>query len=393
MIDKVRAESCTLCGSCYNACPVDAIAFDAPYFDFHYPRIRADRCIGCNRCEKACPVLAEKHGPEAGYPLAFAARIKEDPVRARSSSGGIFYALASQTLQAGGFVCGAVFDETFHVRHLVSNSPEDLSRMMGSKYAQSDMGLCFREIRERLEAGKAVLFSGCPCQVAGLRAFLGRPYDKLLLVELICHGIPSGTMLQAYISTQEKRYGAKLREMEFRNKDKGWHGSAVRMRFENGREYRCAYTEDAYMSGFLGNVFLKSSCFSCNFRELSAGSDLVLGDFWGAEAVMPEMDDNRGLSAVLINTAKGRRAWERLDTVASRPCEVETVIRYNQNLVRSAEPSPKRTAFYEYAGRRGYGAAFHKYLTERTPARLKRQSRQLLRRMWYRVRGKKPPVY
>lgn len=143
MIDRISVEQCTLCGSCYNACPVDAISFKTPYLDFLYPAIDNSGCVGCDRCEKSCPILADKKEPESGYPIAFAARSRDEEARRKSSSGGVFYELASKILSEGGYVCGAVFDEHFHVKHIVSNTQKDLYRMMGSKYAQSDMGMCF----------------------------------------------------------------------------------------------------------------------------------------------------------------------------------------------------------------------------------------------------------
>ena len=152
---------------------------------------------------------------------------------------------------------------------------------MGSKYAQSDMGYCYREIKDVLEKGHKVLFSGCPCQVAGLRTFLGKEYPNLLLVELICHGIPSDHMLQTYIGMQERKYSAKLTKLEFRNKAKGWHNSSVRMEFSHHRVHSKPITADAYMNGFLGSITLKSACYRCHFRNFTAGSDIILGDFWG----------------------------------------------------------------------------------------------------------------
>ena len=149
MIDKVTSEQCALCGSCRNACPVDAISFDKKHLDFRYPRIDTDRCIGCNRCEKVCPVLKPVSGSAEGFPIAYVARNRDDGIRRISTSGGLFHALASRVLAEGGCICGAVLDGQFRVRHIVSDSPDDLRRMMGSKYAQSDMGLCYREIRDR----------------------------------------------------------------------------------------------------------------------------------------------------------------------------------------------------------------------------------------------------
>ena len=391
MIDKVPVQDCALCGACFNACPVDAISFSKAYLDFRYPEIDATRCVHCNQCEKACPVLGSKSKPEDGYPIAFAAKSNDDSVRLRSSSGGAFYELASQILRDGGYVCGAVFDGSFHVRHIVSNSQGDLLRMMGSKYAQSDVGYCYREIKEKLNAGEKVLFSGCPCQVAGLRTYLGKPYKDLLLVELICHGIPSDQMLQTYIHMQEKKYGATLKWMEFRNKTKGWHNSAVRMEFENHRIYSIPYTADAYTIGFLRNISLKSSCYDCHFRNFTAGSDIILGDFWGAEVELSE-DDNKGISAILVNSGKGMDILDRC-SLALTPVNVETIIKYNRNLLCSAAPNPQRSSFYASADTNGFEKAIRRYLEESTIQKLKRQSRYALRCIWHAIRGKGKPLY
>ena len=391
MIDKVSVQECAICGACINACPVDAISLDKVHLDFRYPQINEDICIHCSQCEKACPILGNKGKPGEGYPVAFAAKSENDPMRMRSSSGGVFYELADQMLRDGGYVCGAVFDDEFHVKHILSDAKEDILRMMGSKYAQSDVGYCYREVKDMLEKGCKVLFSGCPCQVAGLRTFLGKEYPNLVLVELICHGIPSDHMLQTYIGMQERKYGARLTRMEFRNKKKGWHNSSVRMEFGHHRTYSKPIAADAYMNGFLGSVTLKPTCYQCHFRNFTAGSDIILGDFWGAEVELPE-DDNKGISAILVNSGKGMDIIDRCN-LALTPANVETVIRYNKNLLCSAAPSPQRSSFYASADTNGLEEAIRRYLEESTIQKLKRQSRYALRCIWHTIRGKGKPLY
>lgn len=391
MIDKVSVQECAICGACINACPVDAISLDKVHLDFRYPQINEDICIHCNRCEKACPILGNKGKPDEGYPVAFAAKSENDPMRMRSSSGGAFYELADQMLRDGGYVCGAVFDDEFHVKHILSYAKEDILRMMGSKYAQSDVGYCYREVKDVLEKGCKVLFSGCPCQVAGLRTFLGKEYPNLVLVELICHGIPSDHMLQTYIGMQERKYGARLTRMEFRNKKKGWHNSSVRMEFGHHRTYSKPEAADAYMNGFLGSVTLKPTCYQCHFRNFTAGSDIILGDFWGAEVELP-VDDNKGISAILVNSGKGMDVLDRCNLTLT-PANVETVIKYNRNLLCSAAPSPQRSSFYASADTNGLEEAIRRYLEESTIQKLKRQSRYALRCIWHIIRGKGKPLY
>lgn len=392
MIDKVSVDACTLCGGCRNACPTDAISYAREHRGFAYPVIDPDKCVGCDRCERVCPVLAPGSRSQEGYPTAYAARTKDEEVRRTSTSGGVFYELASLVLGEGGMVCGAVFDEGFHVRHILSDRREDLVRMMGSKYAQSDMGSCYREIKQALAKGVTVLFSGCPCQVAGLRCFLGRDDPHLILVELICHGVPSDSLLQTYISLREKQYGAALERLEFRNKDLGWHRSAVKMEFANGKVYREPGELDAYGHGFYGNITLKESCYHCRFRNFSAGGDIILGDLWGAEVSMPRADDNKGLSALLVLSDKGQAQVERLPLIME-PCELDTVIRYNQSLVRSAEPSPLRETFCACTAERGYAVAIRKHLERGRLFRLRCHARYRLRCLWYALRGRDKPLY
>lgn len=392
MIDRISVEQCTLCGSCYNACPVDAISFKTLYLDFLYPAIDNSRCVGCDRCEKSCPILADKQEPESGYPIAFAARSRDEEARRKSSSGGVFYELASKILSEGGYICGAVFDDHFHVKHIVSNTQKDLYRMMGSKYAQSDMGMCFRQIKTLLDEGKNVLFTGCPCQVAGLRTYIGRKHPNLLLVELICHGIPSDHMLQTYIGMQERKYGARLTRMEFRNKKKGWHNSSVRMEFENGRVHSEPMTFDTYMQGYFRGVTLKESCFSCQFRGFKSGSDLTIGDLWGAEISIPDMDDNNGLSAVIVNSEKGTLFLNR-NKIIRRQFEIDKILKYNQSLLTSFDEGAQRTAFYAYTEKYDLERAIETFFQETLLQKAKRKFRFFLRYAWYTLQGKGKPLY
>ena len=285
MIDKLSPNDCALCGSCIDACPVGAISFDNTYLDFRYPKIDTSKCVHCELCEKVCPVLKVRSAgdEEKPQPQAYAARTPDTAVRQNSSSGGVFWELARQMLDQGGYVCGAVFGENYRVCHSISNREEDVRKMMGSKYAQSDLTGIYKQVMELLRKGEAVLFTGCPCQVAALHSFLGKEYESLTTVDIICHGTPSNTILRTYLDDQEKKHKSKIRDLCFRDKKYGWHLSSIRIDFENGDRYLAPITIDPLMRGYFGATVLKESCYSCSFKNFRSGSDLTIGDFWGAE--------------------------------------------------------------------------------------------------------------
>lgn len=392
MIDRLSASECVLCGSCGDACPVSAISFTKDYLDFRYPQIDAAVCTQCNLCEKACPVLNLREADPQAQHRVYAAQNPDGEIRRRSTSGGIFRGLAAAILDQGGYVCGAVFEDHFRVRHLVSNRQEDIDAMMGSKYAQSDLTGVYQEIRKLLRADQLVLFTGCPCQVAGLHQFLGRAWDNLITAEVICHGVPSQTMFQSYLQLQEQKYRAKAETISFRDKKYGWHRSAVRIQFANGVEYCMPITADAYMKGFLGGIYLKESCYDCRFKEFSSGSDLTLGDFWGVEARRPELDDNIGLSAVIANSEKGAQLLHRCG-MDLWDDQLDAVIRYNRNLMVPTKRSPERDTFYTDAKARGYVRVIKDRLMESPVQKLCREGRYLLRCILYAVTGRGKPLY
>lgn len=293
---------CTGCMACYNACPVHAISQELDEEGFLVPVIDRAKCIQCGRCKEVCPVCNETKGlalPEECYAVMGSTEIRKD-----SSSGGVFRILADKILEEDGYVCGAVWGDNWQVEHLVSKEKEDIERMMSSKYVQSNIGECYAQIKMLLEEGRKVLFTGCSCQAAGLKRFLQKEYDNLLVVDVVCHGVPSQQVFDASLTDKEH-----ITEISFRKKKVfGW-STGIYTAYDDGRE-TIERKQNPYMFGFLGNWTMRNSCYDCQFKNKKY-SDLSLGDFWGINRVY-QFDDGMGTSFVTLNTTKGAVFFKEL---------------------------------------------------------------------------------
>lgn len=307
-VDTITIEgvkACTGCMACFNECPVNAIHMDRDQEGFSIPVVEKDQCIGCGKCKQVCPVCNETPGvlcPEECYAV-----MGSDEIRQLCSSGGVFGVLSQKMLEEGGYVSGAVWNENWQVEHTVSKDVEDVRRMYSSKYVQSDIKDTYRRIRDLLEDGQKVLFSGCGCQTAGLKRYLQKEYDNLLIVDVVCHGVPSQEIwniwLERDILRESGRSKEEIAEISFRKKEAfGWD-IGVYMRFNDGTETVQSSKKSAYMSGFLDNWTLRECCYNCQFKNKKY-SDITLGDFWGINQIH-QFDDELGTSFVTVNTTKG----------------------------------------------------------------------------------------
>lgn len=340
------AEACTGCSACGAACPEACIALLPDREGFLRPRVDSARCLRCGLCTKVCPVL--QPGLPAREPVAvYAAQNTCAAVLEASSSGGVFSLLAERVLERGGVVFGAGCDAAFRVVHQGAEDADGLARLRGSKYVQSDMNDAFRRVRQQLDAGRQVLFSGSPCQVAGLRAFLGKAYDRLLCVDFVCHGVPSPWVFELWKRRLEKRGRSAITGISFRSKACGWRQFSFAVAFADGRTYRGTVKEELYLRGFLSNLFLRPACHACRFKEMKSGSDLTLADYWGVEKRFPCFRDNRGTSLVLVNSAKGEEAFQACASgLELRASDYAHAVACNPSIVRSSRPHPDRERFF-----------------------------------------------
>ena len=346
---------CCGCGACAALCPHEAIEMRPDEEGFLYPAIDPGHCVDCGLCERRCPALsAEPRGEKPAY----AARVKEEGVREDSSSGGIFTALARTVLRRGGVVFGAAMDAEFHVSHVGVMEESALRQLRGSKYVQSDADDAYRQTALLLEAGLPVFFTGTPCQVAGLYATLGGDRENLLTADIVCHGVPSPAVFDAYLKMLEAERGAKLTRYVFRDKRKGWKDFSVVATFEDGAQYAAGQQEDVFMRGFLGDLYLRPSCHGCPYVGERRPGDITLGDMWGAQEIVPDMEDDRGLSLVFTNSEKGIQAFEEIQKETDcRRTDPKRNIPFCPPLVRSYKPHRNRARFFKQFEREGFSRA------------------------------------
>ena len=347
-------DVCCGCGACAAKCPKGCIGMRADGYGFLRPEVDAGACVGCGGCDLVCPVLAKR--PKDCNEAVLWAKSKDESERLSSSSGGIFALLAHDALATGGVVCGAAWEPGCKgVRHVLVETEDGLDAVLRSKYVQSKIGRAVYEgMRAALRAGRRVLFAGTACQVAGVRAYLGKLADSdgFLAVDVICHGVPSPLLWEKWATWRERRAGAPLCGVNMRSKTTGWLSYSASYAYAHDAEKDgravcdgSVFGDDWYFKAFLSNASLRSSCLRCPAKR-SCGSDITLGDFWGVQSAHPEVEYEGGVSAVLCNTAKGLPA---IDAVKPRvewgESSLEKVLPGNPSLVRSVAPYGKRNEF------------------------------------------------
>lgn len=378
MIRAVDSEKCCGCGACASVCPEKCITFAADGEDFLCPSVDAKKCVGCNACERVCPMLSE---PEKNTAVrAFAVINTDKEVRMKSSSGGVFGLLAEDVLAHGGAVFGAAFDKDFAVRHICAPNADELPLLFGSKYVQSDTTGLFETVKQFLDSDRQVLFSGTPCQVAGLKKSLGKNYPNLLTVDLVCHGVPSPAAWQKYLDFTKKKYSAEPGSVNFRSKVSGWKKYSVEILFKNGKTMREGVADNLYMKAFLRNLSLRPSCYNCPFKGLERVSDITLADFWGVEHVCPDMDDGLGTSLVLVNSKRGLSSFEKLGSrVRVTETDASEAVKYNSAAVKSVARPENRDEFFRILQCCGFGKEMHRFLAEPFFVRVKKSLKKTVK--------------
>ena len=314
MINITDKAKCCGCTACKHICPNNCIYLVEDKEGFLYPKVDAAICVNCGLCEKVCPVLNFK---SELLPLETYAAINEDEyIRKKSSSGGVFSLLAEWVIGSGGRVFGARSDSEWMVITESIDSLEDIDAFRRSKYLQSNLKDSYLKCREILKDGRLVLFCGTPCQISGLKNYLRRQYDNLITVDFVCHGVPSPGVWRRYLGELFPRDSDRvISDINFRDKKNGWKNFSFVIDYtEGGKKFSLAsvYSENIFMRAFLNDLILRPSCYQCPVKCGRSHADITIGDLWGAENIVPDMDDNQGVSLIMTNTPKGKKLLEKI---------------------------------------------------------------------------------
>lgn len=351
MIDIKKKEDCVGCNACVQRCPKQCISMKEDEQGFLYPKVDLDKCIDCHLCEKDCPVINQA---EPRKPLhTYAAKNKKLEEQRTSSSGGVFFALVEYIItEKHGVVFGARFNDKWEVVHDYAENIEDAKAFKGSKYVQSRIGENYKKAEDFLKAGRTVLFSGTPCQIAGLRLFLRKEYgDQLLLVDTACHGVPSPLIWMEYLTKVSSENGSSVKnisDISFRDKRNGWQNYGMRIQFFNGEFSRELYMEmqsNLYMQGFLKDIYLRPSCYACPAKCGKSCSDITLADFWGIQKTYPELYQKGLYSLILIKSEKVENALKS-SYVIKEETSFFNAISGNPAIEHSAKKPKQYTTFW-----------------------------------------------
>lgn len=383
MIDIKQKSQCMGCAACSQICPKNCITMKADNEGFLYPIVNTETCINCGACDRVCPVSNTKFFPKDGFPSAWLVYDKDVESRKRSAAGGGFSAIAREfILKYGGVVFGAAYDDKYYVHHCSVECVADLTKLQKSKYIQSDVKGTFLEVREYLNNNRYVLYSGTPCQIYGLKRFLGTIADSshLYCIDLSCHGVPSPKVFQEYLKSLETRENSKLASFTMRGKEfkKNAYAQGFYIQFDNGTVQFNSHLQDMFGRCFWGEIASRPSCYECHFKTIWRAADITLGDCWFFNCYVPKEQDAYGVTLVLAHSEKGKKMIEGSKCLAKYSVPADELIKANGGMLyRSAIPHKKRTEFFEKLG----SVPFDQLVDEMVPAKQLGKKQKILEQL------------
>ena len=384
MPNLAKYEDCTGCAACFSVCGKGVIKMRSDNTGFLFPKIDMQKCIECGLCEKSCPVITPVHkDSKLNNPHAYLLQHKNDTIRAESTSGGAFTAIAEETISNGGIVFGASLEDDLVVRHIGVEKSEDLIKFRNSKYVQSEIGNSFIEVKTQLLKGRKVCFSGTPCQISGLKNYLRKDYPNLITVDFACNSVPSPLILKKYIELKTEELG-EFKRIVFRDKHRGYSYSTMSLykdwNYQKSGKYlyRRGSESDEWLRLFLNGQSVRLSCFNCQFQDDARVADISIADMWDPSKIAPDMNDNKGTTTIAVWTEKGR---EMINAISNDVRLFEYAIE-DSSWVRphnkKEPPNFDRNQFYDDANAFSPKEFFQKYAPDGLSTKIKQTIRMLM---------------
>lgn len=349
-INITNLTDCTGCRACEQICPKNCIEMVENEEGFLYPKVNEEQCINCGLCKKTCHIQnAPSRAEFFEKSEVYAMKPKTEEVAINSTSGGMFVILAKYILSQNGIIYGCEFDENLIARHIAIDSIKELNKLRGSKYVSSNTLSTYKEVKENLKNNKLVLYTGTPCQIAGLKKFLNHEYDKLITVDIVCHGVPSQKLFSTYIEWLENKLGDKIKTYEFRNKEKsGWGlGFTAKIVTQKDKVKYLKADFDPYYSAFLSGKTYRESCYQCKYANIERIGDFTIADFWGIEKIKPKFYSKDGISLVVINNQKAKDIFEKMSAdILLEKTNIDDAIVKNHNLKEPTKRLNERNDIY-----------------------------------------------
>lgn len=380
MITIKNKKDCCGCSACYSICPKSCIEMKADEEGFLYPNVNKDICINCGLCEKVCPIInktSEKKTKQEGYLV----QIKDEKIRAESTSGGAFTAIAKYVLDRKGVVFGVQYDKDLNVVHSYVENEADLKLYRNSKYVQSEIGDTFKQAKKFLDIGKWVCFSGTPCQIEGLKNFLKKDYEKLVTVDIVCHAVPSPLIWQKYLEIQREKYGNDIKNILFR--DKKYYGYKYsQMTIQNSKGEDLAHLgveSDIMLRAFFSDICDRPSCYECVFKKKYRVSDFTIWDCFITGLIAKDFDDDKGTTRVLIQSQKAKDIFNEIKTEFKyKDIGADLLTKNVHEMFHSVKMNKTRNVFMKDAAQLDTKVLFEKYLKDTWKIKLKRNLRKML---------------
>lgn len=379
MIEIKKKSDCCGCTACANICPKNCIEMREDEEGFLYPHVDKEKCINCGLCEKVCPVKNAKENKKVKHTYIF--QHKDDKIRRQSTSGGAFTAIAEYVIDKGGIVYGAIFDENYNVIHKGIDKKDELYKFRNSKYVQSNPKSTFKEVKENLEKNRYVCYSGTSCEIEGLKNYLAKDYDNLILVDVVCRAVPSPLVWRKYLNLRKKQY-KDIKYIMFRDKYYGYKYSNLSIYNKNNdkkKEYHSGVESDPYLRAFFSNICDRPSCYECKFKKDNRESDITIWDCFDVEKFNKSFDDDKGTSRVMTNSKKGEQIIKEISK--NNNCEEVDFEKATKGFLAMYQPvktNEKREKFFDDINNLDEEYVFRKYFPDTYKVKIERNARKFL---------------